>query len=123
MAPPNPPLADTPPRKSRRAPRRSRGVILFALVFVAIVIGVEALVGDRGVFALLQARRNYAELDAALAAARADNEKLREEQKRLEDDDNAIEELARQNLLLAKPGEMLFIVKDTRGARQTPPPR
>ncbi len=95
-------------------------MILFALVFVAIVIAVEALVGDRGVFALIQARRSYAELDASLAAARAENEKLRQEQQRLKDDDSAIEELARQNLLLAKPGEMLFIVKDTRGARQAP---
>ncbi len=95
-------------------------MILFGLLFVVIVIAVEALVGDRGIFALIQAKRQYAELDASLAAARTENQKLRDEQDRLKNDDSAIEELARQNLWLAKPGEMLFIVKDTRGTRQTP---
>ena len=37
---------------------------------------------------------------------------MREEARRLREDPSAIEELARQELGLIKPGEKLFIVKD-----------
>jgi cell division protein FtsB len=120
MEPVDPATAARVPLAGRRAPRRSRGVILFALLFLALLLALDALVGDRGVFALIQARKEHAELDAALAAARAQNDRLRDEVRRLQEEDSAIEELARQNLGLVKPGEMLFIVKDVREPRKAP---
>ena len=73
---------------------------------------IDALVGDKGLLAMMQARARHADLEQSLAAVRADNARLREEGRRLREDPDAIEELARRELGLIKPGEQLFIVKD-----------
>jgi len=78
---------------------------------------VDALVGDRGLVAMLRARHEYDELSGALAKQRAENAKLRETARRLKDDPSAIEEIARRELGLIKPGERVFIVKDVPPAK------
>jgi len=82
------------------------------LLFVASLIVVDALVGDRGLVAMLRARNEYDELSASVARQRAENAKLRETARRLQDDAAAIEEVARREFGLIKPGERVFIVKD-----------
>ena len=62
--------------------------------------------------ALLEARRDYAALERSLERARAENAELRDMARRLREDPSAIEEQARRELGLIKPGEVLFIVKD-----------
>ncbi|MBE3087941.1 MAG: septum formation initiator family protein [Chloroflexi bacterium] len=106
--------------KGKQAPRKRRGAVWFLLLFLALVLGLDALVGDRGVFALMQARREHRALAAALAQVRAENARLREEARRLREEPSAIEELARRNLGLIKPGETLFIVKDVRATKLPP---
>jgi len=86
-------------------------------VFVASVILVDALVGERGLLASMRARRQYDELAATIARERADNARLREEARRLKEDPSAIEEIARRELGLIKPGEKVFIVKDVAPAK------
>jgi cell division protein FtsB len=81
------------------------------LCFAALVI-VDALVGERGLLAMLRARHQHQELAAAVARQRAENARLREEVRRLTGDPAAIEEIARRELGLIRPGEKLFIVKD-----------
>ena len=73
---------------------------------------IDALVGDKGLLAMLDARQTYREVEESLAAVRSENADLRDEAKRLKEDPSAIEELAREELGLIKPGEKLFIVKD-----------
>jgi cell division protein FtsB len=82
------------------------------LVFVASLIVVDGLVGERGLLAMLRARHEYDELSATIAKQRADNARLRDEARRLKDDPAAIEEIARRDLGLIRPGERVFIVKD-----------
>jgi len=72
----------------------------------------DGLVGDRGLMAMLSARRQYDEVSAALTHQRAENERLRNEAARLRNDPTAIEELARRELGLIRPGEKVFIIKD-----------
>jgi cell division protein FtsB len=98
----------------------ARGPVFFLLLFLALVLALDALVGERGVFAVMQARRDYAAAEAALATARAQNQRLREQMRRLQEDPTAIEELARLHLGLVKPGETLFIIKDVRKPNQDP---
>jgi len=81
-------------------------------LFAAIVLIVDGLVGDRGFLAMLRARRQYDELSAALAHQRAENARLRDEAERLRNVPAAIEELARRELGLIRPGEKVFIIKD-----------
>ena len=79
---------------------------------------IDALVGDKGLLAMLQARQDYRDLEQSLAEVRAENADLREEARRLREDPTAIEEIARRELGLIKPGEKLFIVKDVRPAER-----
>jgi cell division protein FtsB len=109
----------TSPKSTRsraREPRRrgSRGarIARWGIVFLAVAVIVDAVVGERGLMAMLKARDQYEASAAALDRQRAENERLREEVVRLKDDPAAIEELARGELGLMRPGEKLFIVKD-----------
>ena len=87
------------------------------LLFVASVIVVDGLVGDRGLLAMLRARQEYDAMSATIARQRAENARLREEARRLREDPSAIEEIARRELGLIRPGEKVFIIKDV------PPPK
>ena len=84
----------------------------WVLLFVASVIVVDALVGDRGLVAMLRARQEYDELSASIARQRGENARLRDMVRRLREDPSTIEEIARRELGLIRPGERVFIVKD-----------
>ena len=104
-------------RRATRAPRpqragKGRRIGRLLVLFVAIVLIVDGLVGERGFMAMLRARRQYDELSAAIARQRAENTRLLDEARRLRDDPSAIEELARRELGLIRPGEKVFIIKD-----------
>lgn len=72
----------------------------------------DALAGDRGLLAMLRVRRQHTALAATLARDRAINAHLAEQARRLREDPTAIEEVARKELGLIKPGEKVFIIKD-----------
>jgi cell division protein FtsB len=95
-----------------KRPDRTRRIVQMLLLFIAAVIVVDALVGEQGLFAMLRARRQAEELAATIARTRAENARLREEARRLTDDPAAIEEVARRELGLIRPGEKVFIIKD-----------
>jgi cell division protein FtsB len=96
------------PERTAQVRRVGRLLVLFA----AIVLIVDALVGDRGFLAMLRARRQYDQLSATLERQRGENARLRDEAGRLRNDPAAIEELARRELGLIRPGEKVFIIKD-----------
>jgi cell division protein FtsB len=102
--------AERPVSSAKRS--RNRRIIQFLIVFVATVIIVDGLVGDRGLLAMLRARQEYDQLAETIARLRAENARLREEAHRLATDPAAIEEIARRQLGLIKPGEKVFIIKD-----------
>ena len=99
-------------RKARNRRLLHLGVVLFALVIV-----LDALAGDRGLLAMLRVRGQYNALATTLARERAENARLGEQARRLRDDPTAIEEVARRELGLIKPGEKVFIIKDIPAAK------
>ena len=113
---------ESQPEPKRRTPTlkrpaaRGRRIVHWLLLFVASVIVVDGLVGDRGLLAMLRARQEYDELARTIAHARAENARLRDQARRLKEDPSAIEEIARRDLGMIRPGEKVFIVKDV------PPP-
>jgi cell division protein FtsB len=102
------------PQPAPRATLASRGrrVLRHVLMLATAVIVVDAVAGEKGLLALLQARKEYSALERSLVQARADNAALRDYARRLREDPNAIEEEARRELGLIRPGETLFIIKD-----------
>ncbi|HMD34164.1 MAG TPA: septum formation initiator family protein [Vicinamibacterales bacterium] len=104
-----------PRAASKPTPRpapRGRRIVRWLLLFVASLIVVDGLVGERGLLAMLRARKEYDGLAAVIARQRAENAVLRERARRLADDPAAIEEVARRDLGLIRPGERVFIIKD-----------
>jgi len=82
------------------------------LALVTMVLLVDALVGDNGLLETMRARRQYAEIAASLENMRHENARLRDDIRRLKEDPAAIESLAREELGLMRPGEVMFVVKD-----------
>jgi cell division protein FtsB len=95
-------------------------MVQYLVVFVGCVLVIDSLVGDKGVLQMLKKRQEARALEQALGAARAENARLRQEAYRLRNDPKAIEELARKDLLLIKPGEKLFILRDAPPADERP---
>ena len=87
-------------------------MVRMLLIFVVLVFVADGLVGERGLVAMLRARQEYDELAATIARQRAENARLREEARRLREDPSAIEEIARRELGLIRPGEKVFLVKN-----------
>ena len=72
----------------------------------------DAIAGDKGLVSLLKARRDFTSVEQALQRARRENVEAREQARRLREDPSAIEELARRELGLIKPDELLLIIRD-----------
>jgi cell division protein FtsB len=97
---------------------RYRRIVQWLVLFVASVFVIDGLVGDRGLLAMMRARREYDTAAATVARQRAENARLREEARRLREDPQAIEEIARRELGLMRPGEKVFIIKDVPPAKR-----
>lgn len=95
-----------------------RKPVQLLLAFVTVVLLIDALVGERGLIERMQTSRQYREAQADLAKIRQENARLLEEARRLKEDSSAIESLARKDLGLLRPGEVLFIIKDLKPAHK-----
>lgn len=117
---PTPEAADAAPRgRARRRPRsgpeareRQRRLVRYALLAVSGVLMVNALFGEKGYLATIQARQESDRVERQLAALRADNEQLAELIRRMREDPNALEDAARRDLGLIRPGETLITLRD-----------
>jgi cell division protein FtsB len=89
-----------------------RRLLNYVLALVTVVLVADALVGDKGLIETMRARRQYADLAASLAVVRQRNAQLRDDIRRLKEDPGTIESIAREELGLMRPGEVLFVVKD-----------
>jgi cell division protein FtsB len=117
MATEDPRERRTPKREPSRPSGRGRRLVHYLLIFVAAVLVIDGLVGERGLLAMLETRRQFNELNADITRARMENARLREQARRLREEPEAIEEIARRELGLIKPGETLFIIKDVERPR------
>ena len=102
-------------RRSRSTPQdvrtRRRQLVTYALGFGAFVLFVNALVGDNGYLAVLRTNRDRAVLANTLQKMQHENGQLEEQIRRMQEDPSALEERARGDLDMIKPGETLIIIK------------
>ena len=112
--PPFRPRQEVRPTFRARLARFGRRVFNALLMLVAIVLVIDALFGDKGLFETLRARRQHAELSATVERLRAENARMREEARRLREDPAAIEEVARRELGMMRRGEVLFVVREAK---------
>lgn len=98
-------------------------LLKLGLAFVTCALLLNVLVGARGLPAVLDARREHQAVSSDLERLRDENRRLRQQVKRLREDPGAIEELARRELGLIKPGEKMFIIADVPPADSRAPER
>jgi cell division protein FtsB len=125
------PTEGAPERTSRRArsrPRsthetriRRRRLVTYALALGAFVLMVNALVGERGYLATLRAKAEYEKLSASVTALKQENRRYMEQIRGLQGDPAALEDVARRELGLVRPGETLVIIRDAPATPATAP--
>lgn len=96
---------------------RRRRIMTAGLTVLLSVLLVNSLIGENGYLAAARARREHGRLLSALAQLRIENQQLQHESQRLRHEPAALEETARRELGLIKPGETMIIIRDAAPAR------
>ena len=78
---------------------------------------VNALIGEKGYLANLQAQQAFQDVSESLRHLKAENARLTEEAERLQTDPRTLEDAAREQLGLIKPGETLITLRDRAASR------
>jgi cell division protein FtsB len=90
--------------------RRKAAGLASVIALIALVVG--SLFGDRGMLQLVTQRQKAQALGRQLDDLRTENVALAAEISALKADPRAIERLAREQLGLARPGEVVFVIRD-----------
>jgi cell division protein FtsB len=109
----------TPPLDSAAAaapPPRERSPFLLALAVIAVLVAVGAA-SLRSWRDLAEQRAHEAELGAAIVKTETQVRQLEERNRRLENDPVTLERLARQELGLVKPDDLVVVFPAARTAR------
>ena len=94
-------------------PARRLRLLTFVLLFCALALVIDAVAGERGWIANSRDQRQVEQAEQDLAAKQRENAELRDLLDRLKRQDPAtIEEIARREHGLIRPGEKVFILKD-----------
>ncbi len=109
--------------KPKKRPRYRRALILLG-VALSVLAG-NAIFGKGGLRALLEARRENQGIEQEIERLEEENRQLEGEIQGLRSDPAAIEKLAREQMQMAKPGEIIFTLPDDQGQenRSLPPIR
>ena len=84
--------------------------VRLALAFLTCAVVADSLIGERGFAARARAADEYSKATRALRAMQNENAGLREQIRRLQSDPTTIEAVAREELGLIRPGEILFVM-------------
>jgi cell division protein FtsB len=95
--------------------RRKAATLASIIALIALLVG--SLFGDRGMLQLVAQRERADALQKQLDEMRAENVGLAAEIAALKSDPRAIERLAREELGLARPGELVFVLRDEAASR------
>jgi cell division protein FtsB len=82
--------------------------LLYVLAFVILSLCLVTAVGERGVLHLWRLRGEKAKLDEENYRLQRENEALRQRISRLRNDNSYLEKLAREELNLVHPGEIIY---------------
>ena len=109
-------------RTAQEARAWRRKVTGSALFIGAFVLMVNALVGENGYLATIRNGSEHRSLSRELASFRTANQQMQEDLRRLRKDRSALEEVARGQQGLKRPGEITIILKDPQPPRTPPAP-
>tara|TARA_B100001123_G_C15342516_1_gene1035597 strand:+ start:5955 stop:6311 length:357 start_codon:yes stop_codon:yes gene_type:complete len=100
-----------PPVAPRR-PKRERKTLKRVIILASMLLLGNALVGERGLIETFRAYSDSEILGREIQDLRRENESLRRTSIQLQENPQTIEELARRDLGLIRPGEILLVIRD-----------
>jgi cell division protein FtsB len=106
--------ADRAAAHARSRQRRRARAARLVVVFFGFVLLLNALLGDQSLFAAIKSRENLRRAAQDLAEVKNENSALRAQAYRLREDPATLELVARQELGLARPGEILVVLSDAK---------
>ena len=104
-------------RTSTTDRQRRKKIWTYGLLLLSTTLMVNALIGEKGYLANLQAQQEFQDVSESLRQLKAENARLTEEARRLQTDPRALEDAAREQLGLIKPGETLITLRDRAASR------
>lgn len=102
-------------------PKFYRSAIL-ALALVCVALIVHEIFGSNGYLALRRQKRQHEALQQQIQQLQQENRKLEQQIKALKSDPGAIEKLAREQMHLARPGEIIYTLPDKNNQAEDPSP-
>ncbi len=89
-----------------------KGRIFILIIIFLLILGSLTFFGEKGIFNLLRLRKEVARTKEKNSELEAENQRLKEEIKRLQSDKRYIEEIARKELGMVKEGEIIYQFDD-----------
>jgi len=99
-------------RTSTADRQRRKKFWTYGLLLLSAGLMVNALIGEKGYLANLQAKQEFQDVSESLRQLKAENARLKEQARRMQTDPRALEDSARSQLGLIKPGETLITLRD-----------
>jgi len=99
-------------RDRQRTRTQAARIAICALCVIVVFELLMVVAGDHGLLALRAATRDLEALRTQVSTVHQENVALQQDIRRLREDPAAIEELARRELGLIKPGEIVFTIRD-----------
>jgi len=107
---------------------RLRRAALLALALIVLTLIVHEVFGENGYLAMRHKREEFQTLQLEIEKLKQENQRLEQQIKGLKTDPKAIEKLAREQMKMARPGELIYVLpeKDRKDepsstAREAPP--
>jgi cell division protein FtsL len=99
---------------------RFRRTAMLVLALIAIVLTVHEIFGEHGYLALRRRRQELQTLQEQVKQLKEENQKLEQQIRGLKSDPKAIEKLAREQMKLARPGEIIYVLPEKKPQQETP---
>jgi cell division protein FtsB len=85
---------------------------VYALILVCIALIVHEIFGQHGYLALRRQQRELESLQQQIRQLQKENEELEQQIKALKSDPKAVERLAREQMRMARPGEIIYTLPE-----------
>jgi cell division protein FtsL len=96
-------------RKNKSIPLKNKLILLFLAVFI-LTLFISSFNTKGGLLALYRQKLLYDQLKAEIEFLKEDNRRLAYEIKALREDPRYIEKIAREELILAREGEIIYLL-------------
>jgi cell division protein FtsB len=93
----------------------------FALILICVTLFVHEIFGIHGWLALRHQQNELQTLRQQIQQLQQENQQLEQQIKGLKSDPKAIEKLAREQMRMARPGEIIYTLPEKQPKSETPP--